>query len=87
MNDDTELIAAIVLKMKLATGAEYFLSRPRPRLTGAVNTIGSIVMRSVCSEIDSIDDSTDDSIDDSSDDEVDDSIDDSADESDNSSLA
>jgi hypothetical protein len=83
VNDDTGLIASIVLKMKLAAGEENFLGRPRPRLIDSVGTIELVVMRSACSEFDSIDDS----IDDSTDDKIDDSIDDSADESDNSSLA
>jgi hypothetical protein len=58
VNDDTRLIASVVLKMKLATGERNFLGRPRPRLIGAVSTIESI-----CSGIDSIGGSIDDSID------------------------
>jgi hypothetical protein len=77
VNDETT-DSAVVLKMKLAVGAEYFLNRSRSRLIGSMNTIES-AMRSVCSAIDSIDDSTDDS--------VGDSISDSIDEDGNSSLA
>jgi hypothetical protein len=86
MNDDTRLIASIVLKMKLAIDEKNFLSRPRSRLIDAMSIIESIVMKSACSEIDSIDDLTDDLVDDSIDDLTDDSIDDSVDENDNSSL-
>ncbi len=60
VNDDTGLIASIVLKMKLAIDERNFLRRPRSRLTGSMSTI-----ESVCSGIDSIDESIDDSIDDS----------------------
>jgi hypothetical protein len=86
MNDDTGLIAAIVLKMKLAAGAGYFLDRPRPRLTGAVGTIESIVVGSVCSEVGSTGGSTGGSIGGSTDGLIDGSIDDSADGGCNSSL-
>ncbi len=66
MNDDTRSIATIVLKMKLAIDAKYFLSRSRSRLIDAMNTIESIMMRLLWdSTIDSVDDSIDDSIDDS----------------------
>ncbi len=72
MNDDTRLIASIVLKMKLAIDEKSFLSRSRSRLIDSMS-----IIESVCSEVDSIDESIDDSIDD---------LTDAFDESSNSSL-
>jgi hypothetical protein len=60
MNDESTLM---ILKMKLAIDARNFLKQPRSRLINSMNIIESIMMRSVCSKIDSTDDSIDDSID------------------------